>query len=418
MNVHGRTPTRAAWDELVAAFDEADAAVIGLPAPPANPKPKVVCLIGSTRFRKEFERAFYNEEHAGRICLTVPCYKDDPCCKTLPEQVQLDTLHLAKIEMADEILCINVGESTRWEIDYCRKLGKTIRWLEPESDAPAPPAPPAPAGDEEKDDRYKPLYRKFDVRRTDGSGDPGGKHEHCTYFVLDMEHDRFAVDALEAYSKVCWQEYPALSEDLRRWVAGVRSGLHKGSPFGEGGPPLAYPLAPAGRTAAAAVASDLLSELRDAESEARNELVRLRLCGSTDGPAYALWTEKQRRWSAAIAKATAQSAPPAPAGDGGSGALAELQAAVHERLNRPIGIGGGPGFTQKSDSRLKRALASLPAGAVAVPLDLLIVAEEVMREIPRYGLLQSQKDATRLLAAADALAALRGPAAGEGEVTR
>ena len=30
------------------------------------------------------------------------------------------------------------------------------------------------------------IYRKFLVSRTDGSSRVGGKHEHCSYFVLRM----------------------------------------------------------------------------------------------------------------------------------------------------------------------------------------------------------------------------------------
>lgn len=97
-------------------------------------KPTIVCLIGSTRFRKQYEQAFRDQEHAGRICLTVPCYKDDPCCKTADDHARLDRLHLAKIDLADEVLVISVdgyiGESTRRELEYCRRIGKPIRWFE------------------------------------------------------------------------------------------------------------------------------------------------------------------------------------------------------------------------------------------------------------------------------------------------
>lgn len=88
-------------------------------------------------------------------------------------------------------------------------------------------------------DRHRGFYRKFDVRRTDGSDQPGGKHEHCTYFVLDMDHDPHAVDALEAYGKACYPAKRALSEDIRHWVTTIRSGIAEGvhGPFGEGGPP-------------------------------------------------------------------------------------------------------------------------------------------------------------------------------------
>ena len=50
------------------------------------------------------------------------------------KQMMLDRLHLAKIDLADEILVVNVGgyvgESTAREIEHARKHGKTIRWLE------------------------------------------------------------------------------------------------------------------------------------------------------------------------------------------------------------------------------------------------------------------------------------------------
>ena len=96
---------------------------------------KIVVLCGSTRFRAEYQRAFYQEEHAGRICLSVPCFKDDSCCKTREDHDRLDSLHWDKIAIADEILVINVGgyigKSTRKEIDLARKIGKTIRWWEP-----------------------------------------------------------------------------------------------------------------------------------------------------------------------------------------------------------------------------------------------------------------------------------------------
>jgi hypothetical protein len=98
--------------------------------------PKVVCLCGSTRFRAAYAKAFYDEEHAGNVCLSVPCYKDDPCCKSAADHERLDALHRHKIYVADEVLVLNVGgytgESTRKEIAYARGLGKKVRFLEPE----------------------------------------------------------------------------------------------------------------------------------------------------------------------------------------------------------------------------------------------------------------------------------------------
>lgn len=67
-------------------------------------------------------------------------------------------------------------------------------------------------------DAKRGLYSKYSVRRVDGSSDPGGKHEHCMYYVLDLEHDKHAKAALAAYAKSCEKEYPKLAADLRGMV--------------------------------------------------------------------------------------------------------------------------------------------------------------------------------------------------------
>ena len=55
------------------------------------------------------------------------------------EKTSLDLLHLHKIDLANEVLVLNVcgyvGKSTCREIEYARLLGKTLRWLEPEVSA-------------------------------------------------------------------------------------------------------------------------------------------------------------------------------------------------------------------------------------------------------------------------------------------
>jgi len=65
-------------------------------------------------------------------------------------------------------------------------------------------------------DKERGVYRKYKVTRTDGSHRKGGKHEECSYFVLDLEHDEFAVPALTAYEKACRKTFPDLAADLRR----------------------------------------------------------------------------------------------------------------------------------------------------------------------------------------------------------
>ena len=103
-------------------------------------KRTVVCLCGSTQFWKEFQEANYRETMAGRIVLSVGFYPhssehhESTGC-TPEEKEALDELHFDKIEMADEVLILNVGGyvgySTRREVLHAAKLDKIIRWLEP-----------------------------------------------------------------------------------------------------------------------------------------------------------------------------------------------------------------------------------------------------------------------------------------------
>jgi len=73
-------------------------------------------------------------------------------------------------------------------------------------------------------DTTRGFYSKYRVERRDGSSQPGGRHRHCEYFVLDLMHDPFAVPALRAYAVACQQTYPALCADLLRKVAGLDEG--------------------------------------------------------------------------------------------------------------------------------------------------------------------------------------------------
>jgi len=63
-------------------------------------------------------------------------------------------------------------------------------------------------------DRILGLYNKYNVLRLDGKDKPGGRHEHCHYFVLDIIHDKHAIPALRAYAASCEAEFPLLAEDL------------------------------------------------------------------------------------------------------------------------------------------------------------------------------------------------------------
>ena len=73
------------------------------------------------------------------------------------------------------------------------------------------------------DDKKRGIYRKFAIERADGSSGPGGKHENCAYFVLDLEHDEFALPALAGYAEACRKKFPKLAADLDAIVGARRS---------------------------------------------------------------------------------------------------------------------------------------------------------------------------------------------------
>jgi hypothetical protein len=107
-----------------------------------TPRPKIVCLCGSTRFGAAFEQANLAETLAGHIVLSIACTSKTDAelfghlspDETAALNQRLDQLHRHKIDLADEILVINVdgyiGPSTQSEIDYACAAGKPVRWLE------------------------------------------------------------------------------------------------------------------------------------------------------------------------------------------------------------------------------------------------------------------------------------------------
>ncbi len=72
-----------------------------------------------------------------------------------------------------------------------------------------------PERDTNKTAEQQGLFRKFVVRRTDGSDSPGGKHDGCEYFVLDVDHDKHAKTALAAYAASVEETHPQLAADMR-----------------------------------------------------------------------------------------------------------------------------------------------------------------------------------------------------------
>lgn len=102
----------------------------------AKPEPKVVVHCGSTlRAREAFEEYRLKDTLAGYIVLTIGASKSDITLGiTLEDAIELDILHLFKIERADLVRIFNVGgymgASTRRELEYAQMLGKEIWFLE------------------------------------------------------------------------------------------------------------------------------------------------------------------------------------------------------------------------------------------------------------------------------------------------
>ncbi len=104
---------------------------------------KVVTLCGSTRFRDAFEQAQKQLTLDGCIVISVGLFGhsgDAEVWEGMPEdtltrtKAMLDDMHKHKIDMADEILVLNVGgyigDSTRSEIAYALAAGKGVHYLE------------------------------------------------------------------------------------------------------------------------------------------------------------------------------------------------------------------------------------------------------------------------------------------------
>ena len=99
-------------------------------------KPQTYCLCGSTnRAAHAFQSESFRLTLAGHKVFSIGVNARDADLDITEEQkVWLDVLHLYKIEDADVVRILNVGgsigESTRRELDYARRLGKRIEFLE------------------------------------------------------------------------------------------------------------------------------------------------------------------------------------------------------------------------------------------------------------------------------------------------
>lgn len=107
-------------------------------------RPRVVCLCGSTRFIEQFFRSGWSETLEGRVVLSVGVCLDHPgdeegghVGEALGVKDMLDELHFRKIDIADDVLVLNVegyvGQSTQREIAYAMATNKPVRFLDEEA---------------------------------------------------------------------------------------------------------------------------------------------------------------------------------------------------------------------------------------------------------------------------------------------
>ena len=108
-------------------------------------KPIVVCLCGSTRFTEQMLVKQWELTKQGIIVLSwcaLPNWYFSGEDKTHigdQEGVKeiVDEVHLRKIDLADKVIVINIGnyigQSTAREIAYAKALAKPVEYVEPHS---------------------------------------------------------------------------------------------------------------------------------------------------------------------------------------------------------------------------------------------------------------------------------------------
>lgn len=100
-----------------------------------NKPPTVVCIIGSSKFKAQQLGVAQRETLRGKIVLLPGFWHHVDMVPITDEQKRMiDELTLRKIDMADEVLVVNlngyVGVSTQKGIDYAKLVDKPVKYLE------------------------------------------------------------------------------------------------------------------------------------------------------------------------------------------------------------------------------------------------------------------------------------------------
>jgi 8-oxo-dGTP diphosphatase len=109
-------------------------------------RPRVVCICGSTRHRTAILDAVRAETLQGRVVLAPGVFSQADGELLADDVVDMLTgLHAAKIELADEVVVIDVdgvGEATGREVDLAQALGKPVRFWTPVAEQRSLPIDP------------------------------------------------------------------------------------------------------------------------------------------------------------------------------------------------------------------------------------------------------------------------------------
>lgn|SRR5574344_2209730 len=94
---------------------------------------KIVTICGSMKFKDKMMEIAKELEIKNKYVVIQCVYSNDKFNED--EQQTLADLHFKKIEISDAIYVINIdgyiGSSTTKEIEYARKIGKEVMYLEP-----------------------------------------------------------------------------------------------------------------------------------------------------------------------------------------------------------------------------------------------------------------------------------------------
>lgn len=105
----------------------------------AGPRPDIVVLCGSTRFRAMIDSERRRLTLQGKIVIGPEIFaRVESGALLQKEKDQLDELHMRKIDLADCVHVVNVngyiGNSTHHEIEYARSIGKPVTYFADETD--------------------------------------------------------------------------------------------------------------------------------------------------------------------------------------------------------------------------------------------------------------------------------------------